>query len=252
MQRLTVSDQRVTHDLLDRQTTLPLTNADGGTAQFYIRALTGVNVDKWYNGVTDDWQANKVSAGEGEHKDRGAWELELTENPLELGTRYEKGCEHSLGTQIDYREELIIERVLGGYSSTTPVTALVVEGTFTLYAGDDYLAVDGRDLVVTLVNYSGPSLMGATVVMRVLSKEDYDADVVLAVVEVEATATSDDADMLLSVELTAADTVLLQPSPPDNVRNYRYQFVATLSTTSVVTLAEGSMTVKKGLEAPEA
>jgi len=49
--------------------------------------------------------------------------------------------------------------------------------------------------------------------------------------------------------MTATQTAALSPYPPAEQRNYIFQFQATTAGGSVVTLADGRLTCKKGIEA---
>jgi len=125
-------------------------------------------------------------------------------------------------------------------------------GIQRIFAGEDFLAADGRALSVTITDYAGPSLAGATAKMRILSNASYNelaADVGAADLEVTATISVDGTTVVVSADLTAAQTAAFSTSPPMPPVNYVYQFIATLSTTHKVMLTYGRMTVAKTIGA---
>jgi len=119
-----------------------------------------------------------------------------------------------------------------------------------IYGGDSYLDADSRAFTVVVTGWSGPSLTGATVKLRLLPYQTYlEAATKAATLEVTATAVNNSGTLTCKADLTATQTAALAPSPPADSRNYWYQFRATLTDLSIVTLAEGRLTVKKGLTA---
>jgi hypothetical protein len=136
-----------------------------------------------------------------------------------------------------------IGTVTANYSS--PVAA---GGAFSIQGGDDYLDADGRALEMVASDWPGPDLTDADGELRILNTDDYTGtDTVAADLVVAATITVDGTTVTVKADLTAAQTAALEPAPPEDRRNYQYQFVATTATPSEVTIGTGRMTVKKGI-----
>ena len=111
-----------------------------------------------------------------------------------------------------------------GAVSVTITSPVAASGAITVLRGDDYLLVDGRELSFTGTNW--PSIIGATVVLRVLTP---------TVTSYSATVTGAAA---CYVALTDTQTEALTPGV------YSYDLQATLSNASVVTLQQGTFTVQ--------
>jgi len=135
-----------------------------------------------------------------------------------------------------------------GSVSVTYTGPAYADGTWIVYAGDDCLASDGREIGATVSNYDGVSLDGATAVMRLISTTDYNASDTAATVEVDATVSQDGTTVTLSADLTAAQTAALGTMPPGKQYNYIVQFIVTVGA-SLITLVTGKMTVKKRIAA---
>jgi hypothetical protein len=135
------------------------------------------------------------------------------------------------------------------YSSPT-----VARGAWVIYAGNDYRAADGRAITATVEGYSGPSLAGATVALRLISVENWNTSIATADMEVPATVaisgTAGDETVSLSADITSEQSAGLATYPPADARNYVGQFVAATSGGQVVTLTTGRMTVNKGIATP--
>ncbi len=120
-------------------------------------------------------------------------------------------------------------------------------GSHVLYAGADYRTTDGLAIVRRLENYAGPAVAGSPVTFRVLDAAAYrETSATKATVETAAVATLDGTTLVLTAELTGAQSGLLCPSPPANQRNHHYQFEATLDG-RIVPLDSGALTVRKRL-----
>lgn len=133
-------------------------------------------------------------------------------------------------------------------SNVTVVSPVSESNDVTIFRGDDYESDDGTELSWTLTDYSGPSLTGATVKLRVLAVSSYDGSTYAADLEKTASV-SGTTDITLTVELTDTETLTLSSNPPQDNPNYRYQIRAILANADVVTLVEGNLRVRKGIEA---
>ncbi len=127
----------------------------------------------------------------------------------------------------------------------------VANNDLTLIQGDDYHSSDGTHLQWTSSSWTTPSLSSATGKLRFITKEDYDAGVQTAVLEVNAaiTWTESGDDAVFKANLTAAQTAALEsPTPPGNKYTYVYQLQITLSNGRKITIAIGNVYVKQEIE----
>lgn len=118
-------------------------------------------------------------------------------------------------------------------------------GSFLVYAGTDYLAEDGRALSLTVTDYGGPDLENAEAYLRVLGTSEFDGATTTCVLEAEATVAVDGTTVVVSADIAGTDLAALETYPPNDDRNYVFQFVATTEGGSILVLGEGFMTVKK-------
>jgi hypothetical protein len=118
-------------------------------------------------------------------------------------------------------------------------------GSYTIYAGDDCLSADGREIGLTLRDYAGPSLAGATAVMRLAESVIYDDGGDAVALEVPATVTVDGSTVRLAADLTRTQTAALKTYPPETIRGYVYQFHVTTEGGLKWTRGGGRITVKK-------
>jgi len=89
---------------------------------FYLRAKTGDNVDKWFRNSDSTWQATEQIAGVGEHISDGHWRCEISAVAWESGVRYLLYVKESNGLHISYCEE-----VTEGDSTHITVETTVIE-----------------------------------------------------------------------------------------------------------------------------
>ena len=134
-----------------------------------------------------------------------------------------------------------------GAATVTYTSPAAEDGEFVIIAGDDYLAADSRALTMTVSDYAGPSLAAATATFRVLEIADFASTVEAADLETSATLSVDGTTVSISIDLTDEQTIALSSSPPDTFKNHSFRIVATTAGGSVVTLATGRLTVKKGI-----
>ena len=128
---------------------------------------------------------------------------------------------------------------------SSPVAA---DGDVTIVQGDDYLAANGTALEFTSETWTSPDLTSATAKLRFITKENYDAGVQAAALEVDADITwaGSGNDAIFSVDLTAAQTTALSsPTPPSDKYSYVYQLQVTTSAGKKITVALGSVYVKQ-------
>jgi len=240
--------------------TLPLLKvADGtalttGTVAMYLRAKDGANAGKWWAGSA--WSAAAASAGAGAYKAGADWDISIGSAAWTAGVRYRLYAVDAGGLAFAVGDDVLCERSLAGIGAkadligsadlavTSPVT---MTDEIEIVAGDDYLDADGRALTWSDDDWIGPDLTGATIELRLLATSDYDAGTGTATTYAGSVTVVGSA-VTITVGLTAAQTAALSGSPPADEVNYHYQLVATLANASIVTLAEGSITVKARVE----
>ena len=136
-----------------------------------------------------------------------------------------------------------------GSITVTYSSPVAANGRFSITGGDSYLDADGRALTLVVEDYSGPSLVAATGVFRILNSCDYNTeDTVAADLDVAAEININGTTITLTADLTAAQTAALSPSPPENYKNYEFQYRAETQGGSDLTLGSGQLTVIKGIE----
>lgn len=117
-----------------------------------------------------------------------------------------------------------------GSITVTYTGAVASDGSAEIIQGDDYLGT--RALSWTKTNYSGPSLVSATVQCALIAQSDYQASTsAAAVLTVSGTVvltTENDSSTtaLFTVPLTATQTASLASTPPNDRCNYVGQIVA--------------------------
>jgi hypothetical protein len=135
-----------------------------------------------------------------------------------------------------------------GIVSMTVTSPVATDGDLTLYGGNSYLSTDGNGLSFTFTDYTGPNLNAVTGKFRVLTVDQYNRSTKAATLEVSCTLAQTSTTVTTTVSLTAVQTAALNTSPPKDAPNYKYQIRATV-VSSTVTLGEGDLTVKKGINA---
>lgn len=137
-----------------------------------------------------------------------------------------------------------------GSLTVTWQSATAANGHLSIFAGDDYLAADGRALTVTIEDYAGPDLAEADCKLRLTPAAIYEVGPGPTLAEVEATATiAINGDVVtLTADLPAADSLAMGTYPPATAaHNYTFQFVATVGG-NIVTLATGHCTVHQKID----
>lgn len=117
---------------------------------------------------------------------------------------------------------------LGAGSITFTGPVISDENTFEVIQGDDYLIVDSRSFNFTFG--ASPNLTSSTVVMRIQTP---------TITEITGTKSGEGTSaQVVKFEMTKTQTAAFQ------VKNYAYDIQATLSDTSVVTLARSTFLVR--------
>jgi hypothetical protein len=133
-------------------------------------------------------------------------------------------------------------------SITSPVD--VNDGDrLNLVQGDDHTS-GSRLPTWSIEEYEGPSLSGATCVLRLLDIADYrkrgsNAE---AVLEVSATVSQASTTVTATASITSAQSALLNSYPPGDETTHRYQLLATTSGGALVTLKLGDVTVARRID----
>jgi hypothetical protein len=119
-----------------------------------------------------------------------------------------------------------------GSANVTVVAPVSADGTvLTLVRGDDYAAADGRALDFLAPTAGWPNLTAATIAITVRKPDD---SILLA--DSGSVVTPTGASAKVRVELSSADTEILVPG-------CRFDVEATLSSSRIVTLVEGTVVV---------
>ncbi len=147
---------------------------------------------------------------------------------------------HGLATSVQ-ATAIAAKTALIGTARASWVSPVSEDGEISLYAGDDYLTADSRQITITVEDYPGPAIAGATVELLLISLADYDAGVAVAEVSVDGSLAMDGADLEASFEVTAAESGLLTGSAEPY--NYVYQVQLTDSGGHVVVIAVGAASV---------
>jgi hypothetical protein len=136
---------------------------------------------------------------------------------------------------------------IGSLEVTYSTLSVSDDDTFAVYGNCDYLAADGTQIAVTVSDYAGPSMSGGSVAMRLIDRDSYLSDSTdSTALEYDGTISQSGTTLTIGVDMTATETGALAPNPPATTKNYRFQVIGTTSGGSVVPLAEGWLTVKKG------
>jgi hypothetical protein len=134
--------------------------------------------------------------------------------------------------------------------STTTVTAPVdpSQGNrLTLVQGDDHLTGD-RLPTWAITDYAGPSLSGATAVLRLIRKDLYAKKGSDAAADLEVTATiAGTTTLAITAPITATQSAALDAKEND-VPLYQYQVIVT-TTNKVTTLVAGEVVVLRKIDA---
>jgi hypothetical protein len=110
---------RVIADIVAKADGSPIVS---GTVNFYLRAKTGDNVDKWFQTSDSTWQATEQIAGVASHVSDGHWQCEIIAAAWEAGVRYVLYAKEAGGLHISYCEE-----VTEGDSTNITVETTVIE-----------------------------------------------------------------------------------------------------------------------------
>lgn len=125
------------------------------------------------------------------------------------------------------------------------------ENRLTLYQGDSHESGD-RLPEWSFEDYAGPSLSGATAVLRLLNVADYEKTGTNAEAELQVSATISVSGSIVDVSapITAVQTAELATFPPLDRTTHQYHLVATTSGGKKVTLAQGPVTVYREVPTP--
>jgi len=170
----------------------------------------------------------------------------------EVSSRLATGADGDTGeTLSDQLDAVKVKTDLIGSSTVVYNGPGARGGSFSVVAGDAYLAAKGTNLSWTITDYSGPSLAGSTGKLRLLAASTYRNDATAAAeLEVTATIAQDDTTVTITADLTAVQTAALTTSPPAQERNYAFEIVATLAGTGTHRPLRGFGTVLRGIGAP--
>lgn len=151
-----------------------------------------------------------------------------------------------LATAVKARTDLI------GASRVAWSSPVKPGGAVETFGGVDYLDEDGAALPWTFDGWTGANLDGLDGKLRLLQATAGEAGSSVAEVELDATLTQVGDVVTIKVDMTAAQSEALTPSPVGRSLNYAYQIFATLANTHTVCVAAGQWTARKGLTAPTA
>jgi len=113
-----------------------------GSVNFYLIALDGTNIGKWFKGSDNTWQVAEAIAGVGTHKADGDWWITLASAAWTINTRYRLYAKESGDLHIPVKEEIQCKTVFVGSGAIT--------FTYTLTSSvDPFLPIPDADVWVT-------------------------------------------------------------------------------------------------------
>lgn len=121
MQSFTAAQSNTMYaDMVAKANGDPITS---GTVNFYLMALTGANVGKWYNASGGTWSATEAIAGTGTHQADGHWTASIPAGAWVTGVRYNLYAKESGNLHIACSEE-VSEPSLAATSIRTESTVI--------------------------------------------------------------------------------------------------------------------------------
>lgn len=122
-------------------------------------------------------------------------------------------------------------------------------GTIEIVAGDDYSVSAGTPLEIRITDYVGMSLVDATAELRITTEDKYNEGTSTSELTVtDPSPEMQGADAVFTFEMTAAQTVALATSPPDDQLNHTHQLAVIAAGGEVHTALVGALTVKERVE----
>lgn len=77
-----------------------------GTVNFYVKALSGTNAGKWFQGSDSSWQAAEALAAAGTHSARGHWTAVIAATAWIADVAYRVYADESGGLNVAYGYEV--------------------------------------------------------------------------------------------------------------------------------------------------
>jgi hypothetical protein len=204
-------------------------------------ALTPSNISSGttFDNTTDSLEAIKDSGGGG---GGGGLSAQETRDAMQLAPTDEGDT--ATGSVDDKLNKIKLKTDLLGTGRVTISAPLSSGGRLELYQGDDYSNTDGRSIELTNADGTWPDLTGASIEFRMRQVDETGAPIEVA----GSVVTPTGANQKVRAEPTSTFTSQLTAATEDEPLNYRWIFVATLSSGRVVTLGSGLATVKEDLE----
>lgn len=140
------------------------------------------------------------------------------------------------------------QAILAALASAIIVTNNPVSETgITLVQGDSYTTAAGRALVWTIEDYSGPSVAGGTLTFGIVTSSSYGTPTATtpSLGPITGVAAMVGDDLVMTVELTAAQTATLSSGYPAGCSPYTYQLLLTTSDSQKITEQFGPVEVLK-------
>lgn len=97
-----------------------------GVANFYLIAMSGANIGKWFKTADDTWDVAEQVAATGTHKARGQWTASIDAAAWTDGVRYRLYAQESGALSIGYGYDVLC--TAGVTVSTLNANALLVDG----------------------------------------------------------------------------------------------------------------------------
>ena len=99
-----------------------------GTVTFYLQALSGTNIDKWFRASDSTWQVVESSAGVATHTSDGHWKVTIAAVAWTAGVRYFVHAKESGGLHIPTGVNINCEKAVDGGAKSCVYT-LTDDGT---------------------------------------------------------------------------------------------------------------------------
>jgi len=78
-----------------------------GTCTVYLRATSGDNAGKWWDGAAGEWSAAVAAAGAASHVRQAEWEITIAAAAWSDGVRYRLSADHSGGADLSVSEQVL-------------------------------------------------------------------------------------------------------------------------------------------------
>jgi hypothetical protein len=132
-----------------------------GIVNFYLLALSGDNIGKWFKSSDNSWQNTEASAGIASYKGGSQWQLEIAEEAWETGVQYSLYGRESGDLHIPYSIPIVEKAGDATLSNQATILSHLVDikgvswSTESLVALAEY-AVSIQETIEDLIPYIPP------------------------------------------------------------------------------------------------